>query len=88
MRTYRIVAVTALLGLLSAPAFAAGKTVTVSQHNMVNASVVAVVGNGSKVSVTQVGFVNGSVVGQIGFGSKSIVTQLGTINVSSTTQGN
>jgi hypothetical protein len=83
-----IVALCSALCLLGAPAMAKPKSISISQHSMVNAAVVAVVGNNSKVSVTQVGFINGAVVGQIGFNSVATVGQFGVHNASGIGQGN
>jgi hypothetical protein len=73
--------------LLASPAFAAPKTVTVSQHNLVNGSVVGLMGNGTSVSVTQSGIVNASVVVQLGNFSKAQVSQTGVANGSTINQG-
>jgi hypothetical protein len=91
MRSQKVTAIVALcsaLCLLGAPTMAKPKSISISQHSIVNAAVVAVVGNNSKVSVTQVGFINGAVVGQIGFNSAATVSQLGAHNASGIAQGN
>jgi hypothetical protein len=83
-----LVALCSALCLSGGSAMAKPKSISISQHSMVNAAVVAVVGNNSKVSVTQVGFINGAVVGQIGFNSVATVSQFGVHNAAGIGQGN
>jgi hypothetical protein len=83
-----LVALCSTLCLLGGPAMAKSKSISISQHSVVNAAVVAVVGNKSNVSVTQVGFINGAVVGQIGFNSVATVSQVGVHNATGIGQGN
>lgn len=89
MTNSRFLFAAALLAALASPlaANAAGHTISISQHNPVNASVTAVVGNNTTVTTTQTGIVNGSVVGEIGSNNSAITSQLGRINNSAIAQG-
>ena len=86
MRWHGFCLMIALVALIGPPAFAGGK-VSISQHNPVNAAVVAQFGSGSSASVSQSGAINGAVVAQFGSFSKSTVTQIGVINSSTVHQG-
>jgi hypothetical protein len=87
MKLYSVYALSAILAIIGQPAFAKGKSVSISQHGLVNAAVVGEIGNNSTAHITQTGVINGAVVGQIGNNEAATVSQLGHINVSSITQG-
>ena len=82
-----VIVILAAGALLTSPAFAGPKTITVNQHQLVNGSVVGLIGNGTSVSVTQSGIVNASVVAQFGNFSKAEVSQTGVVNGSTINQG-
>ena len=71
----------------ASPGASSSHSISISQHNAVNASVTAVVGNNTTVTTTQTGIVNGSVVGEIGSNNSAITSQLGRINNSAIAQG-
>lgn len=89
MKSYDVYALATVVAVIVSPALAKGKgpSVSISQHSVVNAAVVAEVGNNSTASVTQSGSVNGAVVGQLGANATASVSQLGKINSSSIDQG-